>query len=142
MLTGPAGAPATDLGAGARASPVSPSSLVELWTNRARHPALSRAGTDAAAEVRRCRAQRPRGDPLAAALEAGETPSPDMVAAAGEEGRLRPRVAWSLLGGVLAALAVLCLIAPRYYLVNYVPLPKRPAVLEDRAAAIVQTLGS
>jgi serine/threonine-protein kinase len=44
----------------------------------------------------------PGGDPLAAALAAGETPSPEMVAAAGEEGALRPAVAWSLLGGVLA----------------------------------------
>ena len=32
----------------------------------------------------------PGGDPLAAALAAGETPSPGMVAAAGAEGGLRP----------------------------------------------------
>src|SRR5262249_2972680 len=32
----------------------------------------------------------PGGDPLAAALAAGETPSPEMVAAAGQEGGLRP----------------------------------------------------
>ena len=35
----------------------------------------------------------PGGDPLAAALAAGETPSPEMVAAAGETVGLRPRVA-------------------------------------------------
>ncbi|UCC31832.1 MAG: protein kinase, partial [Phycisphaerales bacterium] len=39
----------------------------------------------------------PGGDPLAAALAAGETPSPDMVAAAGEKGVLRPVVALMLL---------------------------------------------
>ena len=32
----------------------------------------------------------PGGDPLAAALAAGETPSPDMVAAAGDQGLMRP----------------------------------------------------
>ena len=35
----------------------------------------------------------PGGDPLAAALAAGETPSPEMVAAAPKEGALRPAVA-------------------------------------------------
>ena len=35
----------------------------------------------------------PGGDPLAAALAAGETPSPEMVAAAGEGEGLSPRVA-------------------------------------------------
>ena len=34
----------------------------------------------------------PGGDPLAAALAAGETPSPEMVAAAGEQGALAPRM--------------------------------------------------
>ena len=40
----------------------------------------------------------PGGDPLAAALAAGETPSPEMVAGAGAEGALKPAVAWGLLG--------------------------------------------
>ena len=35
----------------------------------------------------------PGGDPLAAALEAGETPDPAMVAAAGDVGGLRPVIA-------------------------------------------------
>src|SRR5688572_25871195 len=37
----------------------------------------------------------PGGDPLAAAMAAGETPSPRVVAAAGSEGSLRPRTAWA-----------------------------------------------
>src|SRR5206468_3234028 len=36
----------------------------------------------------------PGGDPLAAALAAGETPSPQMVAAAGEHEGFAPRTAW------------------------------------------------
>src|ERR1044072_3825574 len=38
----------------------------------------------------------PGGDPLAAALAAGETPSPEMVAAAPKQGSLKPAVAVSL----------------------------------------------
>jgi serine/threonine protein kinase len=44
----------------------------------------------------------PGGDPLAALLAAGETPSPEMVAAAGEGTGLRPALAWSMLIAVMA----------------------------------------
>ena len=47
----------------------------------------------------------PGGDPLAAALAAGETPSPEMVAAAGEGAGLEPRVAWAVFVAVLAGMA-------------------------------------
>src|SRR5260370_6039994 len=43
----------------------------------------------------------PGGDPLAAALAAGETPSPQMVAAAGEKTGLAPRVAVAGLAAVI-----------------------------------------
>src|SRR4029077_2470111 len=45
----------------------------------------------------------PGGDPLAAALAAGETPSPQMVAAAGETGALSPRAALAALAALLLA---------------------------------------
>src|SRR5512136_1956133 len=52
----------------------------------------------------------PGGDPLAAALAAGETPSPEMVAAAGEAGGLRPSIAAACVAtlavGVVLTLAV------------------------------------
>jgi hypothetical protein len=48
----------------------------------------------------------PGGDPLAAALAAGETPSPEMVAAAGEGTGLRLSVAAPLAAGILIAMAV------------------------------------
>ena len=50
----------------------------------------------------------PGGDPLAAALAAGETPSPEMVAAAPMEGALKPAVAISLFAAFLVLLAVAC----------------------------------
>lgn len=46
----------------------------------------------------------PGGDPLAAALAAGETPSPEMVAASGDEGRLSLRTAGICLGILLVSL--------------------------------------
>src|SRR6185436_16460063 len=50
----------------------------------------------------------PGGDPLAAALAAGETPSPEMVAAAPMEGALKPAVAISLFAAFLVMLAIAC----------------------------------
>ncbi len=83
----------------------------------------------------------PGGDPLAAALAAGETPSPEMVAAAGEEGALAPAKAWALLGCVLAALAAGVWVARFATDHGVAPLPKSPEALEDRARELVRTLG-
>ena len=52
----------------------------------------------------------PGGDPLAAILAAGETPSPELVAAAGEGAGLGRLAAWSMLAAITAGLlAVLAL---------------------------------
>ena len=55
----------------------------------------------------------PGGDPLAAALAAGETPSPEMVAAAGEGAGLGARVAVPVFVAALAAIATAFGIAVR-----------------------------
>ena len=55
----------------------------------------------------------PGGDPLAAALAAGETPSPEMVAAAGGGIGLRPAVAWAVLGAILIGTAITVVLALR-----------------------------
>jgi hypothetical protein len=47
----------------------------------------------------------PGGDPLVAALAAGETPSPEMVAASGGVGAVSPNVGLALLGTVVLGLA-------------------------------------
>jgi serine/threonine-protein kinase len=72
-------------------------------------------------------------DPLEAALAAGETPSPELVAAAGESAGLRPAYAWSLLGLTLAGLALVPLVGSTFRLLEMVPAGKPPAALEDRA---------
>lgn len=84
----------------------------------------------------------PGGDPLAEALAAGETPSPEMVAAAGQVGGLTQPVAWALLVSVLAGLLLAVLTTPFTRLTEIVGLPKSPVVLADRAREIVQRLGN
>jgi serine/threonine-protein kinase len=85
----------------------------------------------------------PGGDPLAAALAAGETPSPEMVAAAGESGRLRPGVAVACLLGVLACLCGVALLADRITVLGLVrhELKKGPQTLADRARDMIRDLG-
>ena len=56
----------------------------------------------------------PGGDPLAAALAAGETPSPEMVAAAGG-GRRWPALAWGLLAATLAFTTLFAILQSRVH---------------------------
>jgi len=86
-------------------------------------------------------ASLPGGDPLAAALAAGETPSPAMVAAAGDEGALRPRTAWFFLSGTLVALCAIVALAPYGSDANLAPIEKTPEELEARAKDIVRDFG-
>ena len=83
----------------------------------------------------------PGGDPLAAALAAGETPSPEMVAAAGDRDAVSLRAA--ALGAVWIALslAALLMLYQRVILINRVPTAKSPEALHDRAQETLQNLG-
>jgi hypothetical protein len=83
----------------------------------------------------------PGGDPLAAAMAAGQTPSPRMVAAAGAEGSLRRRAAWSWLGGITAMLAILIGVNAEWHGRNKISFDTPPAILEQRAVDIATTLG-
>ena len=83
----------------------------------------------------------PGGDPLAAALAAGETPSPRIVAAAGSEGSLSRRAAWTMLGAIVAGLVVLLARLQTTSISSYLSLERSPEVLEQRANDILRTLG-
>jgi serine/threonine-protein kinase len=83
----------------------------------------------------------PGGDPLAAALAAGETPSPEMVAAAGETSALRPVIGLSLLAFVCLGLIGAASLSDRVLLVAKVPIERSADVLQDRARDIVEKLG-
>ena len=83
----------------------------------------------------------PGGDPLAAALAAGETPSPEMVADAGGAGGLRPLIAVSLLVVVVAGLLAATWFRDRFAVEGLVPLPKPPEALVVEAREILELAG-
>ena len=86
-------------------------------------------------------ASLPGGDPLAAALAAGETPSPDMLAAAGETEALG--VGWGVaaVAAVVVGLLVFAGLSAQTSIVGRVPFDKGPDVLIDRAERMIASLG-
>ncbi len=83
----------------------------------------------------------PGGDPLAAALAAGETPSPEMVAASGGVGEVSPNTGLALLGAIVVGLAIAVWLNARTHVVHHLPLSRSPEILEDAARSIVDGLG-
>ena len=83
----------------------------------------------------------PGGDPLAAAIAAGETPSPEMVAASGLKEGLRPAVAWGLLAFVGAGAVAAILLNERAMPFSRVGLEKPPEVLVERARQVLAKAG-
>jgi len=83
----------------------------------------------------------PGGDPLATALAAGETPSPEMVAAAGKTGALSRRAGWTIFATLTAGIVLAVILSDRVSLVCRVSPPKPPAVLAERARDLLTRLG-
>lgn len=83
----------------------------------------------------------PGGDPLAAALAAGETPSPEMVAAAGETEGLKPRTAVALLCVILIFIPAICWLVGKTQVSSIVPLGDAPGVLAARARQLTRLFG-
>ena len=91
--------------------------------------------------VRQVAGAFPGGDPLAAALAAGETPSPEMVAASGQTEGLRPGIAWIVLAGVIVSVIAVILLSAQTVLYRRVPLEMPPEALAQRARDILQSVG-
>jgi predicted Ser/Thr protein kinase len=83
----------------------------------------------------------PGGDPLAAALAAGETPSPEMVAAAGASEGLRPAVAAICLAAIVAGLFAIAFLFSQLMFAGRVRFEIPPDALAVEAHKIVQQLG-
>jgi serine/threonine-protein kinase len=83
----------------------------------------------------------PGGDPLAAMIAAGETPSPEMVAAAGGVGGLRPALAAACLALVAVGVFACAWVSDRVNPVLQLSLEKPPEVLRDVARQILQEIG-
>jgi serine/threonine protein kinase len=83
----------------------------------------------------------PGGDPLAAALAAGETPSPQMVAAAGETAGLAPRVAVACFGSFLVGVALLIGFGLKESGLQRLHPDNPPEVLAKKSREIISNLG-
>ncbi|HSN69760.1 MAG TPA: serine/threonine-protein kinase, partial [Thermoanaerobaculia bacterium] len=83
----------------------------------------------------------PGGDPLQAAIDAGETPSPEMIAAAGSTGELRPSIAWPLLIITLLIALTAAALSPRVRLYGQTDLPLQGVELAIRARQLLAAAG-
>jgi serine/threonine-protein kinase len=128
----------------AESTPTSPTRLVadlDPSVERSILRCLEKEPRDRPASAIAVAASLPGGDPLAAALAAGETPSPEMVAAAGEAGGLKPWIASALFGVYLVGVLVAVVLNGRLSLVAKIPTEKPPEVLEAQARDILEKIG-
>ncbi len=122
-------------------SPASHVSGLEPAVERAILRCLETDPGDRPASALAVAAAFPGGDPLAVALAAGETPSPEMVAAAGPEGGLRPLAALFAIGFVLAGLLGIAAIAPKLSAHGRLSMTKPMAGLQENAREIIAEFG-
>jgi serine/threonine protein kinase len=83
----------------------------------------------------------PGGDPLAAAIAAGETPSPEMVAASGSKEGLRPAVAWGLLAAIAVGWMAIIMINDRIMLHRRISFEIPPEILAERSRQFLRKIG-
>ena len=83
----------------------------------------------------------PGGDPLAVAIAAGETPSPEMVAAAGGQGSMRTATAVASLIWIILGMLIVAGLNNKMALFRLAGLEKPPVVLADRARRVLSSLG-
>jgi serine/threonine-protein kinase len=83
----------------------------------------------------------PGGNPLAEALAAGETPSPEMVAAAGEGEGLQPWVAATLLAAIAIAAVAGAAIGIHFSALEKMQPEYSPEVLAQKAREVIQKAG-
>ena len=86
-------------------------------------------------------ASLPGGDPLEAMVADGQTPSPQMVAAAGGKGLVSAKVGVSVLAAIVAGVLGIGLVAGQVMLFGRAGLSKPPELLAEKAREILQSLG-
>ena len=83
----------------------------------------------------------PGGDPLAAALAAGETPSPEMVAASGEKSGLRPAIAVAILAAIIVGIGILALMGDKAGWKAQMLRQSPPEMMKAKAQEMIRRLG-
>jgi serine/threonine-protein kinase len=102
-----------------------------LATEPARRPSSSLAVS----------AALPGGDPLAAALAAGETPSPEMLAAVGRSMGLDRRIALGLYAAIVVGIIAMAVLLVRFSALDLIRPPFPSAVMAQKARDILVPLG-
>jgi len=83
----------------------------------------------------------PGGDPLAAALAAGETPTPEMVAASGGHSSLRPAIALALVAAIVAGWFTVAILHGQVSLFDKIPFEQPTDALAQKAKEMIAALG-
>jgi hypothetical protein len=83
----------------------------------------------------------PGGDPLAAALAAGDTPTPGMVAASGDTEGISVRAACIWLALILVGLVAALVVGARTSVFAMTPFENSPDVLTRKARDLIQSFG-
>jgi serine/threonine-protein kinase len=125
-------------------APASPSTLVkglDPIIERVISRCLEKDPTNRPATALQVAAALPGGDPLAAVLAAGETPSPEIVAAAGSKEGVKPLFVWACIAIVTLGLALEFGISSRTRFYRAISMPKPPDVLTDRAQELLKRFG-
>jgi serine/threonine-protein kinase len=123
------------------ATSLSTSGELDPAVDRIIHCCLERDPAKRPASALAVAAGLPGADPLAAALAAGETPSPEMVAEAGGEGSLPVAFAVPLLLVALIGAIGVGVLQSRASLVGWVPFDTPPVLLDARAIETVEAFG-
>ena len=103
--------------------------------------AIARDPAARPALVAQVAAALPGGNPLAAVLRAGETPSPEMVAASGTKEGLPPSIAWALLLFIVISSIVAASLGATGLLWRHAAPDKSPEVLADIAREMLAAFG-
>jgi serine/threonine-protein kinase len=124
-------------------NPAKPSALVDGLDPVIERAILSCLEGDPALRppsARAVAAALPGGDPIHTAIEAGETPAPELVAASGPEGSLRQSQAFGTLAAIFVMLGLLLLLSDRASVLGWVQAPRSADALEDHARGVLQRL--
>ena len=126
-------------------TPTSPSSFVrdlDPAVERAILRCVEREPRDRPSSALAVAAALPGGDPVAAALAAGETPSPEMIAAVRTDSAVQPLWAAVGLAFVLAGIVAVAALYDRVSIARVAPHEMPPEVLRARAEEILRTAGA
>jgi serine/threonine-protein kinase len=125
-------------------TPTSPSSIItdlDPAVERILARCLEKDPADRPPSAIAVAAALPGGDPIAAALAAGEIPSLEMVAQAGKRGGVSPAAGAACVAAVIAGIALYATVNVRSKIYYFESPPKPPAVLQDRAAEMLVSIG-